>query len=717
MRRTSSNAYLALFATAVLGSAAATTAQRQPSATWAHDGKHVVLGKTWFDPDTWAKVVPVAKPKSPAKKPLEQIREALRKARGKKVPKALLAGTSSRSTLPRAPVRYPGTRRTADNRGATTILGNELWVWNAGQPARRVSDGLAGVRHFQMAPNAKAVSFIRDFNLFVVRTADGETLQITDDGGENLFNGELDWVYQEEVYGRFNFKGTWWSPASDHVAYLRIEEQGVDTFSVVDHIPNQLEVDTLKYPKAGRTNPRATLHIAGTGDGKSIPVDLTKYPLKDEILIVRVGWTPEGDRAVFLVQNREQTWMDLNFADPATGAIETVLRENCDDGWVNILAMPRWLDDGTFLWESERTGFKHLYRYRRDGSLVATVSKGEWEVRRIIRLDQERGWIAFYGTTPEYAIGNNAYRATLDGKSLVRLTHGRGNHSISFNADGTRLIDKFSSMANPGEEWLRTADGSEGRQLSDRKVPKGVVPPQWKQIRARDGEVLDIAYTLPTGFDESKSYPVWISTYSGPDSPSVRDSWRRGRPSDWYIGLQINVRSASGRGMKYTKACYRQFGVPELRDIEDAVDWICKHPWADASRVGITGWSYGGFMAAFALTHSKKFKCGIAGAGVYDWALYDTIYTERYMATPQNNPKGYAGTSVIEAAKNLTGELLIVHGTMDDNVHMQNAIQFVHALQEAGKQNFTFMPYAKSRHGVRSRHLGGLRSKFMREHL
>jgi len=274
-------------------------------------------------------------------------------------------------------------------------------------------------------------------------------------------------------------------------------------------------------------------------------------------------------------------------------------------------------------------------------------------------------------------------------------------------------------MENPGEVWLRRADGSAVRAISSETMPDGANPPQWRQIKARDGETLDVAYTLPAGFDATKKYPVWIDTYSGPDSPTVRDTWRGGRGgSDWYVGLQVNVRSASGRGMKFTKRCYRQFGVQELADIEDAIDWLCsEHPWADAARVGITGWSYGGFMTAFALTHSTKFKCGIAGAGVYDWHLYDTIYTERYMATPQHNPDGYDASSVVKAAKNLHGELLIVHGTMDDNVHMQNAIQFIDALQQAGKLNFTFMLYPNSRHGVRSRHLGLLREQFMREKL
>ncbi|MCB9889009.1 MAG: S9 family peptidase [Planctomycetes bacterium] len=236
--------------------------------------------------------------------------------------------------------------------------------------------------------------------------------------------------------------------------------------------------------------------------------------------------------------------------------------------------------------------------------------------------------------------------------------------------------------------------------------------------------MLDVTYRLPSGFDLAKKYPVWIQTYSGPASPSVRDAWPRARrrvpgatANDWYVVLQVNVRSASTQGMKYSKYCYRSFGVQAVRDLEDAIDWLCTHPWADRARVGISGWSFGGFMTAFAMTHSDRFKCGIAGAGVYDWRLYDTIYTERYMATPQHNREGYDGSSVVKAAKNLRGHLLLVHGTMDDNVHFQNTVQLVHALQQAGKQNFELMIYPRSRHGVGSRHLGALQQKFIRERL
>ncbi len=685
---------------------------------WAADGRTLQVGDKFVDPTDLSEVAPVA-PAAPAADPRAAAVQAFAAAYGKEIPRTVLSGTRARSTLPRQPIEDPGLEITADGAHAALVIDGVLWAWSEGGEARKVAEGLAGVRRFDLAPNGSAVSYLDGYDLKVTRLADGKTFEVSTDGSEDLFYGELDWVYQEEVYGRFDFEATWWSPDGAHLAFLRIEESGVDTFTVIDHTEKTLEVELLKYPKAGTINPRASLHVTNPGDGKSVAIDLSAYPASDEILIVRVDWTPEADRCVFMVQDREQTWLDLVFANPADGSVRTVLRETCDDGWVNRLPMPRWLDDGSFLWESERTGFKHLYRYDRNGKLLATVTHGEWEMGGIARLDEAKGEVIVTGTQPGYAIGASAWHAKLDGSAQTLLTPEKASHSIQLNGDGTLFVDTWQTMSNPGEVWLRSvANPTEGvRKLAARSAPEGLNLPVHEQIEARDGEILDVAYTLPSGFDPSKTYPVWINTYSGPDAPTIRDSFRPSRPSDWYVLLQVNVRSASGRGMKYTKQCYRQFGVQELKDIEDAVDWICKNEWADASRVGITGWSYGGFMTAFALTHSKKFRCGIAGAGVYDWELYDTIYTERYMATPQHNPEGYAASSVVKAAKDLTGQLLIVHGTMDDNVHLQNAVMFVDELQKAGKMNFEMMIYPRSRHGVGSPHLQALREEFMRKYL
>ena len=576
------------------------------------------------------------------------------------------------------------------------------------QRPRRPEDLRVGRRvDPRYSPDNQLVAWVKkDNNLYVKRTG-GDEVAVSTDGSSEIRYGKLDWVYQEEVYGRSNFNAKWWGPNSNRLAYMRVDGSPVHEFTVVDHVPNRLELEVENYPKAGDPNPLAALGVFDVSSGKTTWLDLSKYEGEGkEFLIVHVGWNPSGDKVVFQVQNRIQNWLDLNLGDPTTGKIETVIHEEAgDNGWVNRMDQPTWLADGTFLWWSERTGYKHIYRYRADGTLVNAVTSGPWPVSSILRLDEEAGQV-WFTAKKHSAIGSHAFRVDLDGKNFVDLTPERGTHRVMSNAAGTLLIDRFSSLANPGKVVLRDADGKPIRALAEAtfETDYGYRRPEYVEISARDGFPMDATVLKPHDFDPQKTYPVMLLTYSGPDSPSVRDRWSG---SVWHqflaqsgiIVLQVNNRTSSGKGQVYTAKCYRQFGISELADLEDAVDWLCKNPWADGSRVGIGGWSYGGFMAAFALTHSKKFALGLAGAGVYDWGLYDTIYTERYMSTPQLNSKGYESTSVVRAAKNLHGHLQIVHGTMDDNVHMQNAMQLVYELQKAGK-DFEFMLYPRNRHGI-----------------
>jgi dipeptidyl-peptidase-4 len=516
--------------------------------------------------------------------------------------------------------------------------------------------------------------------------------------------GRLDWVYQEEVYGRGRWNGAWWSPDSGHLAYLRIDQTEVPTYPLADLTQQHPTARTMRYPKSGDPNPTARLFVS-TPTGTPVEVDLSAYG--DDVLIVRVGWTPDGKRLLFQVTDRIQTWLDLNTADPTTGDVTRLLHEE-STSWVNIRGLPRWLDDGSFLWQSERTGFNHVYHYAADGRLLHTVTAGEWEVRRLLDVKGDTLW--FTGSK-DSAVERRAYRVKLDGTGFRALTPEPGSHSVRLNGDGSYLIDTFSSARVPSETRLLDGDGKLVRVLASAQVralkTHVYSPVEMLKIPARDGFELDASLVRPPDFDARKVYPVWLPTYSGPNAPSVShrwagDAWTQFLAQRGILVLRVNVRSASGKGQVHTGSCYKQLGVQELRDLEDAVAWLTAHDWADAERVGISGWSYGGFMAAFALTHSKAFALGVAGAGVYDWRNYDTIYTERYMSTPALNPDGYAATSCIAAAKNLHGHLLVAHGTQDDNVHVQNALQFAFALQQAGK-SFDLMLYPKSGHGLRTR--------------
>ena len=565
----------------------------------------------------------------------------------------------------------------------------------------------------ELSPDGTRAAYIEDNDLVVIEVANGRRRDITTSGDAETFNGKLDWVYQEEVYGRGNFKGYWWSPDSQYIAYLHLDERAVDEFTLVDDVEEghfRSRPEVTNYPKAGDANPRVRLGIAEVRRGQTRWIDLERYA-GSEPLIVRVDWTPEGELA-FMVQDRIQTWLELNVADPASGTYRTWIRED-GEGWTERARPMQWLDDGSFLWLSTRTGYRHLYRYAPGGELLNAVTEGEWQVESITHVDEARRQVWFRGTQGG-AINGNEYRAGLGGGELVRLTQGEGSHSLSWNADRTHFLDRWSSLEDPG--GVRYCDG-EGQVL--RELGPGVVAAReefacsdWElfEVPARDGFELDVAVLRPVPFDPETPHPVWLSTYSGPNAPTVRNRWDSSAWNQYLaqsgiVVLQVNVRSASRKSHLAATACYRQLGVQELRDLEDAVAWLTAHPWADAERVGITGHSYGGFMTAYALTHSEAFALGVAGSGVYDWGMYDTIYTERYMQTPQLNEEGYSNTSVIEAAGNLSGHLVVTHGTLDDNVHYQNAIQLINALQLAGQDSFEFMPYANSRHGIRDAEL------------
>jgi len=362
------------------------------------------------------------------------------------------------------------------------------------------------------------------------------------------------------------------------------------------------------------------------------------------------------------------------------------------------------------------------------------VTKGAWDVRTVFGVDP-KGENIYFSASEHSPIANHAYRAPLDGKGApLRLTVDEGDHETRFSPDFVLFLDTRSDAATPPELRLRdAADGKEVRVLGQNEEAKRTAAqyklsrPEFVQVKARDGFMMEACLLKPIDFDPNKKYPVFMDVYAGPASPTVRDEWGGGLWHQFlaqhgYVVWECDNRSASGKGMQSAWAAYKKLGVGELADIEDSVAYLKSLPYVDASRIGIGGWSYGGFMAEYALTHSTSFKVGISGAGVSDWHLYDTIYTERYMGSPAANPDGYRVTSPSQAAAQCSGKLLLLHGMMDDNVHLQNTVQFAYALQRAGK-DFEMMLYPgpSSRHGIGdpllSRHLREIEWKFLQDNL
>ena len=538
--------------------------------------------------------------------------------------------------------------------GAVVTINDDLYFYEfASNAAARLTSVSGTEEEATFSPNGRLVAFVRDNDLHVVDIGTRQEMELTTGGSPELLNGKLDWLYQEEIYGRGRFRGYWWSPDSTRVAFLQLDERPVPEYTVVDNIPYRPTVEVTDYPKAGDPNPLVKLGIARPTGGSPLWVELGEYSASD-FLIVDVNWVPDATSVAYQVQDREQTWLDLNLAEASSGRSRRLFRETTE-AWVNANGSPVWLEDGSFLWLSERSGFKHLYHYRADGAPIRAVTDGRWEVRTFYGVDQARD-VLYFGAGVRRHIDTDIYRVGLDGTALTRLSRTEGTHRANFNPSFSRYIDTWSDATTPTQVRLHDAGGTEVRAIDANPVASladyRLSTPEFIEVSARDGFVMDAMMIKPPDFDPSRRYPVYQLTYAGPSTASVRNAW--GRSTYMYHQLLaqhgvivwvLDNRSAGGKGAEAQWPIYGNLGELELRDLEDGIAWLKQQSYVDASRIALHGWSYGGFMTAYALTHSTSWAAGIVGAPVTDWRSYDTVYTERYMKTPQNNPEGYRKTA------------------------------------------------------------------------
>jgi dipeptidyl-peptidase-4 len=590
--------------------------------------------------------------------------------------------------------------------GALLTIADDLYAYDfATATITRLTEKAGTEEEATFSPDGRFVAFVRANNLHVVSVASQKERALTRDGGPQILNGKLDWLYQEEVYGRGQFRSYWWSPDASRLAFLRLDETPVPEYTVVDHIPYRPGLEVTDYPKAGDPNPTVKLGVVKVGGGLDW-VDLAKYGAT-ELLIVNVDWTPDSQQVVYQVQNREQTWLDLNVAEPS-GDSRTVLRETTK-AWVDRNENPIWLKDGSFLWLSVRSGFNHVYHYGVDGAVRRQVTNGRWEIRTLYGIDETTGYVYF--TAPERsAIDTDIYRVKLDGSGFARLSQNAGTHRAIFNPAYSMYVGVWSDITTPSQVRLHRADGALVRVIEANPVRTHaefrLSTPEFVKVKARDGFVMDGMLIKPPDFNPARRYPVYQFTYAGPTAAVVRNSWRGSEYMFHQLLAQQGVvvwlldnRSASGQGAEAQWPVYGRLGEMELQDLEDGIGWLKQQGYIDPTRIALSGWSYGGFMTAYAMTHSQSWSAGIVGAPVTDWRDYDSIYTERLMKLPANNPDGYRRTAPRFAAASLHGRMLLIHGTMDDNVHMQNSVQFAYELQRAGKP-FDVMFYPKSRHAI-----------------
>ncbi len=597
----------------------------------------------------------------------------------------------------------------------------------------------------KFSPSGDRVAFVRERNLFVVDLATMTETQLTFDGSDGaVINGTFDWVYEEEFGLRDGFR---WGPAGRYLAFWKLDESATRTFAMTDLTTRYPEYERFRYPKAGEANAEikvGVIDLEQAGAEEVGPEDAVTYFDTDtwsaggdaHEYLPGMGWTPpmdaegqpdpDGQARVWIYRaNRDQNQLDLLYGHPATGAVETILQES-EDTYIDIESGKlRFLkDDAHFVWTSENTGYKHINLYRLDGTFVAPITQGNWEVTDFHGIDEEDG-VAYFTAAEASSIERHLYRipvpfnANKRMRRPERITEAAGWHDVNLSRDRRYYIDTHSTIARPPTVALHGIDGKQitvlegNAELRDRLAALDLPTPTFTEVPAADDSTMLNAYVIrPSGFDSTRAYPLLMYGYGGPGVQTVTDQWGGARHL-WHLYLaetydlviaSVDNRGTGGRGKAFQDVPYQRLGPPEAADQIRAAQHFAQQPFIDAGRIGFWGWSYGGYLTLMALLSGdgpQTFAAGLSVAPVTDWRLYDTIYTERYMSTPQKNAEGYEQGTPQNYARRLADDqqLLLVHGDFDDNVHFQNSVQMANALQAANKQ-FDFMMYPKRNHGL-----------------
>ncbi|MDQ6678620.1 MAG: DPP IV N-terminal domain-containing protein [Acidobacteriota bacterium] len=555
----------------------------------------------------------------------------------------------------------------------------------------------------KLSPDNARVSFRRGHELYVLEVATKTVTRLTHDGSDTLLNAELDWVYPEELD-----LGTahWWSPDSRSIAYLQFDVSREPVFPQVSLLSTRGQLEPERYPKPGDPNADVRVGVVPATGGVTQWMDFGETRGN---LLARVAWLSDSGRVAVEKMNRVQNRLDLLFADRTTGKSQVILHEE-DPAWINVNDGPHFLKDGSgFLWSSERDGgFRHLFLYSLDGKLRNQLTRGEWEVTRVAAVDEKAGQV-FYLSSETTPLDRQLYTVNFDGSNKRRLSQGDGTHAISAAPDASSYLDTRSSLASPPETTLHDENGKRIAvyRAADHAAETDfdIQPTEIRSFRTEDGTQLFGRLIKPAGFTEGKKYPVICMVYGGPHAQSVTNSWAgvnwdQALAQKGFVIWQVDNRGSAGRGHRWESQVYHNLGALELEDQKSGIEYLKTLGFADTSRMGLYGWSYGGYMTLYSLTHAPElFKAGVAGAPVTSWKNYDTIYTERYMGLPSENPEGYAKSAPLTSAGALQAKLLMIHNVEDDNVHFQNTLQMADALEKANRK-FLMLIYPQKAHGV-----------------
>lgn len=598
-----------------------------------------------------------------------------------------------------------------DGRQLLFPIGGKLYVYALATPdaAPRLLDTGDNVIDPRISPKGRYVSFLRDQNLWVIDLGSGEAKQLTHDGGGTVHNGEAEFVAQEEMD---RSSGYWWAPDDSAIAFERFDEAKVPVTKRTELYADHTEVIDQRYPAAGTPNVAVKLGLVSPAGGPTRWIDLGKDP---DIYLTRVNWLPDARHLAYQRMPRSQQQLDLRLVDAKTLAQRTLLGES-SDSWINLNNDLTFLKDGkAFLWGSERSGYHHLYLYGLDGKLRHAVSAGEWQIDGVLAVNEHDGTV-YVSSNKDAVPERQVYALKLDGSTAtapVRISQGAGTHMAEFAPNAAFYLDNFSSVDTPPQVSVHKPDGALASWIEPNKLDEkhpfwpyrdSLIKPEFGTLQAADGQTLYYRLYKPAGFDPSKKYPVFDMYYGGPSAQLVTNAWgdyfNQYMANQGFVVFTLDNRGMARRGRKFENAIYQQLGAVEVDDQLVGIHWLKSQPWVDGRRIGVFGWSYGGYMTTMMLSKaSDELAGGVAVAPVTNWRLYDTFYTERYLGRPQDNDAGYTRSSPLAWLDGLTAKLYLVHGMADDNVLFLNSTELMAELQKRGTQ-FQFMAYPGAKHGL-----------------
>ena len=582
---------------------------------------------------------------------------------------------------------------------------------------KKITNTLEEEKSPRLSPDGKRIAYVRKNDLITYSILNNREKTLTKSGSETLLNGTLSWVYWEEIFGRQDI-GFWWSNDSKYIAFLETDESMVTKMHYVDFKPQEPKLITQRYPKTGTNNPMVRLGIIDIKRKKTKWVQLEPYEY-----ICRVKWHPDNTRLFVQTMSRDQRELDAFYVNRKSGKMLKKIFTEKDSAWVNINDDLYFLENGTFIWQSERDGFAHLYRFKDSGELVNQITKGKWALRssggpfwlrQSVQAINEKIGKIYFTAMKESSVERHLYSVDLAGKNIEKISKEKGVHSIGCSPNGEYYFDKFSDSSTPPMLSLHSISGEVVKIIDKPKlsliIDMELQTPELFTIPTSDGFPMPAQILKPADFDETKEYPLIYHVYGGPSAPTVFDSWQGSSLlydnillRNGYLVVRFDHRSATAISKTLENRVHLMISGPiEMEDIVDGIRWLKSKDFVDPKRVGIWGWSGGGSFTLNAMTNTPEFKAGISGAPVTDWHYYDTKWGEFAMKRPQDNPEGYEKTSFVKSAKNLKGRLLLIHGTYDDNVHPQNSWHFIDELIKHDIM-FDMMFYPMRMHGFKDK--------------